>query len=222
METVKVTLYEISGYILPGIITLVSFLAIFTILNHGFFYIHESKFTIAFVIVSSYFFGHLNQAIANLLSSNCENKFIEKRVFDIDKIKLNNDINPEESNNISFKIIMNMALSKNYKTSEMDTYIEREGFYRGSSIGFCLLTVAITTSAFFPDIKLYSKEYELLLGFSQKIVINCFSAACTLLFYKRYIRFLEYRINLMIDVIKAGKITDVNPIQTYVETGNKQ
>ena len=208
METVKVTLYEISGYILPGIITLLSLIVIFTNLNNGIFYIHESTFTIGFVIVSSYFLGHLNQAIANFISTKCEHQFIENRDSDINRILLKHEINPTDSNAKSFKIIMNLAMSKKYRTSEMDTYIEREGFYRGSLIGFGLLAAAFVVSIFFTDFKLSSKEYVLVLGFWQKMVIVWLSTTCSLLFFRRYMRFLEYRINVMIDTINAVVINE--------------
>ena len=78
METTKMTLYEIFGYILPGFISLIAVVVIFTWLNDGRSYLPESTQIITIGIIGSYFLGHANQAIGNLFSKRCEKAILKK------------------------------------------------------------------------------------------------------------------------------------------------
>lgn len=201
MESVKFTLYEIVGYLIPGTVSLVSLIIGYSLLNNNIVCFQNSSFSAAAMLVGAYFAGHLNQGIGNLFSGYFENMAIAKRNTSISDIKSNINIDKNLSDRESFGIIMNIAMSK-MKTESMVIFTEREGFYRGSAVGFALLSISIIISMFFDEIKFVNGEYFLLMKYNHKLYLLIISLTSVLLFFYRYLRFLKYRINVMIDAHK--------------------
>lgn len=199
MNAIKVTLYEISGYVLPGLFPFVGILLIMTMLNHGQCHILLSPAAIGISVVASYFLGHFSQGISNLRSAKIESCAISAS-DNLNLARKNLNIDPTTSNDSAFKIIMNVAQSQKHN-DQMDTYLEREGFYRGSSIGAFILFLIAFTTIFGPSFVFTTDAIILKFSAIHKILATCMLLLMSIVYSKRYRRFLEYRVNVMIDAI---------------------
>lgn len=196
MDKVKITLYEISGYLLPGLIGLLPFLVIFNIIKPQDTYIIDTN-TVLFVLIAicSYFNGHFLQGISNLVSD----------IFVIKEIENNSNfanIQREYSNNDKKQTFYIHKSRVKDKLSEetYNTFTEREGFYRACTVAFSLLSITLVIFLFFANTKYIYKDYYFILDIKMKIYMLFLSIASTIIYFQRYKRFIRYRVNLVLNL----------------------
>jgi len=227
VKDLKVTLYEIFGYVLPGAILLLGILTIFwsIFLPDVSVPIHAVSSEVIIVFLTmTYFSGHVVQALGNIITritgitdtSMADEVASELGVlFDLvkkdiaDKIKLNvADLKVADVVRISDETNVQLGIS-----GDREIYQYREGFYRGLSVACVFLTLAIIARiiAGTPKILHSNVTYEIttkMLFFSIGI-----SGLGVLLFYNRYIRFMKYRIRhaIMSYLVISGVKTQLKP-----------
>lgn len=204
MDKVKITLYEVSGYLIPGMITALSFIGLLIIFSENQkMFLHESGITVFLFLLISYFAGHGNQAIANIIFKNKVQKYLPQKREILNQLKSLLKIEKNSTLHDTYKCAHNFVLLKG-KTVEFDTYLEREALYRGTLIGVGIMSLTIITSFFKGDIILDHSEFIYAVTFSTKIIFLVALIVLGLLFYLRYTRFMQYRIDLVIDTVKLS------------------
>lgn len=202
MQTAKVALYEIFGYILPGTVTLLSIQVVFCILNNGFLYIPESVHGSVLLIFVAYFLGHVNQAIGNLFYNIFQDPIIKGHESGIELAKKALNIDTSVPNEKALKVMLNIAATDTCKKNNIETFIEREGFYRGSTVGFIILFITMLVSLLLMDLQFNAKDYIVIIKKEQKIFLIILSGIVSVLFFKRYQRFLHYKIRAVLDAMR--------------------
>lgn len=199
MDKIKISLYEIFGYALPGTISLIALQILFCILNDCSTFFPESIQNYFILIIVAYFLGHANQSIGNLFHDYLQQPIINKYNSEIRRVclKLTEKSLPGKK---ALKMLHNLAIKKNFTIVHIDTFIEREAFYRGSTIGFLLLTLILCLSLFCNDLNFIFQEFVIIINLKQKLALIVLSVIFTILFYKRYIRYLNYKISSILDL----------------------
>ena len=157
MKDIELTLYDIFGYLFPGIVALVAlYLMIWRVtlprtqnLN-GLSSLGWTAFLIA-----AYLVGHFTQAISNFISrlfhENLERavlanpRFVPPAVLRLAVSRACQPMVPADAQQISPEAlydIMDHCLQQHGRTDNRDLYICREGFYRGLSASLWLLAAA--------------------------------------------------------------------------------
>ena len=210
MQTSKIALYEVFGYILPGAITSLAIHIFFCILDNSILHIPQSTLAFSFFILTSYFFGHVNQAIANIFPKKWQGSIFNYYENQFDITKRIHNIDDSLPNEKAIKIMLNIVSINKCNTSNIDTFIEREGFYRGSTVGFSFLTVILIASLFTADLQFIFPDNVVLLKLPQKIASIFICGFITFLFVNRYRRFLNYKIGAVLDALRDSK-SSLNP-----------
>lgn len=208
LKDLKVTLYEIFGYVLPGGLF---FLAVFTIF-WSIFLPHVSApvrvntpETIAIILLASYFSGHVVQALGNVLakvtqvtdSSIAEEIAVEIGcLYDVVRRDVVQKLNVNESD-LKLADIVRITDETNVQvgvTGDREVYQYREGFYRGLSVACIMLTIAIVVRmvAGPPGVEYLDVAYKLTMNMLVFCIIITASGA--VLFHYRFIRFAKYRV----------------------------
>ncbi len=209
MSGLKFTLYELLGYLAPGIVGLLAlalvvwaaFLPItpFTVTNYSL-----TKESIALLVFAAYALGHLIQGLCNFhpsteksakekghhsvlvasarkgLSSRCG---IELGHYDVGQIAA----------------LAQTSLLNTGKTDDFDVFLYREGFYRGSSAAYLLLSGACVFRDFRGQTTLNFSGKVYTLGHAPLVFAAALSLLFAIVFYRRYIRFGTYRLQHLLN-----------------------
>jgi hypothetical protein len=225
MSNLRFTIYEILGYLMPGIVG-VAAIAVFY--WSAFFPNHPielanyslSEEEIAALILTSYFIGHFIQGLCNylpkpeaLMESDKDSEGLIKNAregmrgrcsLDLGKCKLYELTGAAET-----------VMLQTGKTDTHDVYLYREGFYRGGCASFGLLSLALLFRA-------TRIGASAAIGGKATPISSCLLASTSLLsvliaiiFYRRYRRFAEYRIKNLLNFVRLpksehGKIEDTS------------
>src|SRR5262249_10612645 len=212
IKDLQVTLYEIFGYLLPGMVLLTSLLLLFWAIFFSTptltFDLKTTEVWLAFLIFS-YVAGHMGQAVGNL---------IQKRLKSAETLVLgqNGELSPEVLKACKAKAakayeVDTAALSDYWlvrlcddavlragKLGEREIFQYREGFYRGTAVGFAALTVAslaFMVRLWFVDghsLKIVGADWSLTPW--QFFFVALVAAGFTVLAFLRYRRFGSYRV----------------------------
>jgi uncharacterized membrane protein YjjP (DUF1212 family) len=80
------------------------------------------------------------------------------------------------------------------KPGDRDTFIYREGFYRGTSIALFVLSAAVLVRVAIPGSSIQFTKWLFCVSIWQGLLTAFIAAALALLFFQRYRRFAEYRV----------------------------
>lgn len=224
MKSIEITLYDVFGYFIPGCVALV---AIYLIAWRTVLPTHQdwsSISSLGWTIVAgvAYVFGHILQALANVLYrlvwKNPEQgiladvSLIPSNVLAIAQEAARRAIHLSENDDVDMKTlyeIMDHYTQQHGKTDSRDIYIYREGFYRGLSAGFLLLAIASfvhmtggqTIAAAFGGSIALTRPF---MGF-----VAALSVIMALLGISRYQRFTIYRVkNCLFSFLAICKIPE--------------
>jgi hypothetical protein len=210
LKDIQVTLYDIFGYLLPGFI----FLAGITILFWAIF-IPATPVSLSIttfdawivILVGAYIAGHMVQATSNLLTKKmtpAESLVLSKghpdsfpdEVIDSATLKVeailgvkSKDIKPS----LLYQVCVE-AVAQFGSTSDRDIYIYREGFYRGLTVSFMVLFVALIIRGSISGALLEISGTTQLVSTSMLIFFSVIALIAALLSYNRFIRFGLYRV----------------------------
>jgi len=198
----RVTLYDIFGYLVPGLVALtgvaIFFWAVFVPNLKPDVDLKGVVWTALLLI--AYVLGHLLQAVANNVPGFAfpiEQKWREDRVAGpfqtIIKAKLEaKDLLPDPADAEPMYRICDEVVVQKGETSERELYTYREGFYRAMAVALVLLAFGLTFRlASGPASITVDKPHEVtraMLAFFV-VVVLAGVVAC----YGRYVRFARYR-----------------------------
>lgn len=202
ISNINVTLYDIFGYLMPGLVALGS-LALFAwslfIPTHP---LHEpalsgEEWFAMFVL--AYFLGHLVQALGDLAFSwvRDENFALTagrralgpKRMAELEKLT---KMTGEQRN--SLFTYCDTYLAQQGKTADREIYQYREGFYRGLTIAVVPALVAILITLARGDAQITNGGDVHTLGAGPLVFALVLVLATIGLSFWRYRRFAEYRV----------------------------
>jgi len=164
IKNIQFTLYEIFGYLLPGIILFVAISIFFWIFSSRLTLptLGQHKLELWILLLLSYFLGHIAQALGNKcegilrLKANffisrskrdkIPNFIIQKVTSKINQlfgIDLEKEIKDEKDRNEWLYRICDEKVVQFGKTENRELYVYRKGFYRGSIISFFILFIAL-------------------------------------------------------------------------------
>jgi len=195
MKNLKVSLYDILGYLFPGLIFFGGLVLFYSTFLNGSTIVSwnmtDSIVSWVALIVVCYILGHSVQAIAGLLLRRKipQNNPISEEVISNAKAAIANVYGIELTDtllNRYCKSIVNLYGDR----SNADTYIHREGFYRGGCVGFMFLTIMFIPRLFCVEYVISGTLYTMNIGTT--IVLIILFVSVTLLFRYRYYRFVRY------------------------------
>ncbi len=198
LADVKVTLYDIFGYLFPGLVALAG-LGIF-----GWSLFWPKHPLHAFVkggagwfalIVTGYIVGHLVQAIANRLELSPEQKLFNALPEGLQhEVEAGTKVTGDAAGFWNY-LICDTAIAQNGSTGDREIYQYREGFYRGLAVAFPIVVVAlfVRLGRDGAAVKSGHTVHTLSSGVLWALAITAFLAA--VLAWDRYRRFQKYKIN---------------------------
>lgn len=165
LKNIQITLYEIFGYLLPGIILLTAisifFWTFLSDLTPPILYQLKFEYWMLILLIS-YFLGHIAQALANVVDEIlCLNEnfvFLKKnkeklpdiivqeaksKITQILGIDLEYKIRDEKIRNEWLFRICDKIVVQYGSIENRELYVYREGFYRGSIISFFVLFLSL-------------------------------------------------------------------------------
>jgi hypothetical protein len=213
-KDLQVTLYEVFGYLIPGMVNLwalvILYWALFFPAQIVAVDIPTGELWVAFLVVA-YIAGHMAQAVGNLVEQKClkpvEQLVIEntapdrlpQAVVDACKVKAT-ELTKADMANAHPRLLYRVcddAVIRSGKIGEREVYVYREGFYRGIFISFSVMAVACVALC----IRLFwVTERQVMLAKVQWGVTQwqlVFFAAVSVIWawlsFRRYRRFGDYR-----------------------------
>jgi hypothetical protein len=207
LKDIRITLYDIFGYLLPGITALFAV----TVLAWGLFwptapYVVYTEFSGPIIVILSYtayIAGHLCQACGNFL----EKLPVAKDVLDgqllIDRelaAPLKTALTQRFGDSVGkltakeTYFLCDESLVHHGSFGEREIFIYREGFYRGMCVAFAVLSIGIIVRLLHHPARLWLLDSPTYL--SPSVLVFALST-CVLgswLCFRRYLRFAEIRI----------------------------
>ncbi len=210
VENIRVTLYDIFGFFVPGAVLLVAaFIALWSI------YLPQaplSSFDVTtwasvLFLLLAYVAGHLAQALGNQVervSSSAEDRVLAgpsagalpPSLVEAAKHKASRLVQVD-ADSISAKWlsrICNTAIAQRADYGDRDVYIYREGFYRGLAVSFLALSLALVGRAAVPGAVLHIAGQIRPVPAYLLLVLAGLSLAASWLMFQRYRRFGDYRV----------------------------
>jgi len=204
---VRFTLYDVFGYLLPGVVAMLAILlvvwsAYLPAVPLAFMALPKQVWLL--LVVLAYFAGHFVQALGNAFSDLLERP--EERVFgeaaDADCKALVKQAHSLAHASVG---VTNPAPMWMYRlcdatvlhfgtTDEREIFVYREGFYRGASVSFALLTIALLVRTVIGRTSLIWNGSQVLVPRSLLLLLVAISVAGCALMVLRFHRFSQYRV----------------------------
>lgn len=210
LRDIKVTLYDIFGYLLPGIILLVAIAIIFWVFICSPTIEVPNKLTLEqwlLVLLLSYIFGHMSQAIANLLfkflpsneslvlSKDQKNNLPESLILATkSKVSAILGIDLEKITDEMLYTFCDETTLQGGNITDREVLQYRKGFYRGLSVSFLILFIAFVLRVAVPGASISISYCIQSLNWRVFLFSISISLACCLLFFFRYLRFARHRV----------------------------
>jgi hypothetical protein len=204
---IRLPLYDIFGYLLPGIIALLAVVLVIWSLylpTASLSFMTLPKQVWLLLIILAYFAEHFVQALGNLLSDLVvhpeENVFGEtadtscKELLKEAHSTVRNDLGVTKVEPRWMYRICDLTVVHCGATSERDIYVYREGFYRGASVSFALLTFALVIRCFTGKASLlWNGSLVWVPGSLLWLLVAASGAGCALMVL-RFHRFAHHRV----------------------------
>ncbi|MGA9761630.1 MAG: hypothetical protein WBQ14_04330 [Gaiellaceae bacterium] len=198
----NVTLYDLFGYLMPGLVALGSLALLAWSLFIPSHPLHSPSLTSVewlIVFVLAYFLGHLVQAIGNLAFCWAgedkvaleigEEALGAKRMKELQKAAKLGD-----EQKLSLFSYCDTYLAQQGKTTDREIYQYREGFYRGLTIAILPALAAIVVELIRGNAAIRSGGSVHMIGIGPLVYIYVILLATVGLSYWRFRRFVEYRV----------------------------
>ncbi len=211
LKDIKVTLYDIFGYLLPGIVFLASivilFWTIFIPRSPLVPYQLTDKIWVLALLVS-YFSGHMAQALANILAkllpsaedlvlSRDRANNLPKAIIESVKSKASSmiGIDLKEINSEWLYSICDETLVQSGVVEDREVYLYREGFYRGLTVSLFALALSLFLRMVIPGTTIIiSSGVSQSISWTILLFLTLISFVGSLLAFLRYMRFARYRV----------------------------
>ncbi len=210
IENIRVTLYDIFGFFVPGTVLLGAILvALWAIYLPGLPLgsLDMTTWTSVLFAILAYVAGHLCQAIGNQLqrlSSSSEQRTLEGRgdgalpesMVDAARQKAADlvGVRPDTLTSRWLFRICNTAIAQRGDYGDRDVYIYREGFYRGLAVAFLALGASLVLRAVTPGAALDITGAVRPVGWPVWLFLAALSLGASWLMFKRFQRFADYSV----------------------------
>jgi len=203
----QVTLYDIFGYFLPGVILVFALSILFwTLFWPASPYVIYTEFSIPVLVIVAfiaYVAGHLAQACGNFLE-----KLPEAKKTIEDELPLSKELNArfrealvERFGNSAKHLsaretyqLCDQTLIHHGSLAEREIFSYREGFYRGICVSFMVLGIALIVRLFRSPVQLWVVDSPLNISYGPLILAALLSVFGAWLSFRRYLRFATLRI----------------------------
>ncbi len=216
LKDIRVTLYDVFGFLLPGMVFLTSVLVLV-------WAVYLPRIPLAAVdlpavawtglLVAAYFAGHVAQAISIQLvrwastpeqrllgrckSGRCVVGSLPAPIRDAAKQRaaeiLGADLDRVDAK--WFYRICDQVVAQRGRVADRDVYIYREGFYRGTAASFLMLALATLVRAVVPGASVQVSGAPLTIGRWTLPLLSAVFLGAALASYGRYRRFGEYKVS---------------------------
>jgi hypothetical protein len=211
MNDLKVTLYDVFGYLIPGAFFMLAIClvlwGIFADGSNGYLQIDLRDIPVGVWWVGalvSYVMGHIVHALANILTpifpradASCfaDGRKIPPKVISTAKAKAESILGVpaiEITDDLLGKLCQHSIPQTENETYELFVY--REGFYRGLVVAFAALGLALLIAVVMPAFAIQLKDRMAILSRAFVLTMAGISFVCMYLSLRRYRRFAEYRV----------------------------
>lgn len=223
MKTADVSLYDVLGYLLPGVVGSVG---LYLVLRSALgpvehCWVSVSPMRGAALLLGAYIVGHIMQALGNqlekMLRINPQNSILEgaagseARVIEKARQKARQLIGlPSEAalTNQTLFDIMDHHLQQHGQTATHEVYVYREGFYRALSIACILVAVGCLCRAFGDPVHLSLFAGKISATRPLLYLSSMLALTSGVLFQLRYRRFSKYRVR---NILYCFSVMKSNP-----------
>ena len=199
----KISLYDLFGYFFPGAILLI---AITMTIPWS-----AKADTWAVLILAAYLAGHVVQAVANIIFPSrrriaTDMKSVPKVIMDaVDdeleallfkdslpakKPELNDILKPFDK-----FLLCDTVLTQKGNIENRDIFVYREGFYKGLTVSFFIFFLGLAYWLPAQELLIKMGQKPVSLPFQVLLILQICALGVTVLFYKRYVRFSQYKTN---------------------------
>jgi len=206
-KDIQVTLYDIFGYFLPGVIVVFALTILFWAMCWPrapyVIYTDFSGPVIAIFALTAYLCGHLSQACGNFLEKVPRAEAILEKRFLIDG-ELGSGLKKALAQRFGHGAdkllpremyrLCDESLVHHGSIGERDIFTYREGFYRGVCVALALLAVALIVRLVRFPATLWILDSPTEIPFCALLVAVLLSIVGSWLCFRRYLRFAEHRI----------------------------
>ncbi|MDP9350092.1 MAG: hypothetical protein M3P51_00885 [Chloroflexota bacterium] len=210
IENIRVTLYDIFGFFVPGAVLLGAILiALWAIFLPGLPLgsLDVTTWTSVLFAILAYVAGHLSQAIGNQLqrfSSSREERTLEgcgdgalpESMVNAARQKAADlvGVRAETLNSRWLFRICNTAIAQRGDYGDRDVYIYREGFYRGLAVAFLVLSASLLLRAARPGAALDIAGSVRSVDWTVWLFLAALTLGTSWLMFKRFQRFADYSV----------------------------
>jgi len=242
LKDIKITLYDIFGYLFPGIVVFIALSIIFWtfLFCSKPITLIELNFELwILVIFASYILGHLVQATGNIIEKKNPRLNPDFYISKSKKDRIPDEIIKKAKSKINIVFNLNIEEIKNLKTRNKwlfricdetisqygaseyrDLFVYREGFYRGLTISFFILFASLLLRIGRPEasIKLYG--WTLSMNRSAIISFAVIAIIGAILFFHRYQKFYKIRIRQVFLGFLVLQINQISKMKIKEEKKN--
>lgn len=207
LKDLQVTLYDIFGYLLPGIVVLVAL----WVLAWALYFPHAPLGPLdlsgderIFLTIAAYFLGHVVQAVGNMIARFLSAKAEEQVVSCEMPHVLVENARTRAGKSLGVNLthlkakwlvqVCDEAFAACGTAGEREVFQHREGFYRGLAIAFCLLSLAVLARLVVPGSTIEVGHATYPVPIAAWSFLCVLLALSTVLTWLRYRRFQRYRI----------------------------
>jgi len=203
-KDIKVTLYDIFGYLIPGIV----FLSAIVIFFWSSYFPKDPlepfqkpiEIQLLFLLLA-FLAGHLAQSLGNILGkfSLSTEELVLSMPYNIvysakSKVSSMLDVDIKYLSLESLFKICDEAVVQHGKSENREMYIYHEGFYRGLTISFLAFSLSLSFRTLFPGASIMILDTLQPISWTVLWFFILISLAGSLLAFFRYRRFAEYRV----------------------------
>jgi len=211
----RATLYDLFGYLIPGIVTAVGLLLVGVAISgtgHGdLAWVAESAPAVL-ALVLCYALGHLSQAAGNLvLPTEHALVYLEPGEYAADVLRRAKQLLGERIgiDAAALEAERCMALMGECRTlvapdEEHEMYVYREGFYRGMAMASAVLVVAFVVTAMRGSARVALPGAAICVGTRGALLVGAACLVAAGLFVARLWRFQCYRVHEEVDAFLAA------------------
>ncbi|HKM85526.1 MAG TPA: hypothetical protein VJW96_04915 [Terriglobales bacterium] len=209
-ESLRFTLYEILGYLMPGLIAAAALTISLWTIFRGDSVLPLSLWRLSptgvlAVLFVAYVIGHLVQALANPVLKGADKRIMSDNDPAIlvakqraAKLFQGTTVNISEICDTWLERVMDERCIRVGQQGDREIFTYREGFYRGSTVASVLFCAGLVVCIFTGKLRLLVGDTVFAPSRCELSVVLLISALGAWGLYKRFQRFSEYRVNRVI------------------------
>lgn len=208
-ESLNFTLYEIFGYLMPGLVAFAGIIVLFWVVFHGESVLPLSLWRISSsgilaILFIAYLLGHAVQALANVIFTGADREVIsdvKNPIIAVARTRAQAmfpEIEKELDDHMWLVRVMDECCIQGGHEGDREIFTYREGFYRGAMLAALVFGTGILMSAVIGNLKFRIGEAVLIPSRWELGLALLITLLLALGFYKRFQRFSQFRVSRVI------------------------